>query len=73
MFDRNDIRSKMEVVTADGDHVGTVDAVESRRLRLTRADSEDGLHHYLSLSEVNRIEGGCAWLNEGAEIPVGVV
>ena len=72
MFDRNDIRSKMEVVTADGDHVGTVDAMESRRLRLTRADSQDGLNHYLSLAEVDRIEGGRVWLKEGAEIPVGV-
>ena len=72
MFERNGICIEMEVVSSDGNHVGTVDAVESRRLRLTRADSQDGLHHYLSLSEVNRIEGGCAWLNEGAEIPVGV-
>ena len=72
MFHRSDIHTEMVVVSDDGDHIGMVDAVESRRLRLTRADSQDGLHHYLSLSEVNRIEGGCAWLNEGAEIPVGV-
>ena len=73
MFDRIDIRSNMEVVSADGDHVGTVDAVESRRLRLTRADSQDGLHHYLSVSDVDRIDSGRVWLKDGAEIPVGIL
>ena len=72
MFQRSDIRSEMVVVSADGDHVGTVDTVEGRRLRLTRADSQDGLHHYLSISEVDRIDSGRVWLKEGAEIPVGV-
>jgi hypothetical protein len=32
------IRSHMEVVGPDGSHVGTVDAVEGRRIRLTRKD-----------------------------------
>ena len=73
MFERNGICTEMVVISADGDHIGMVDAVESRRLRLTRADSQDGLHHYLSISEVDRIVSGCVWLKEGAEIPVGVL
>ena len=73
MFDRNDIRGNMEVASADGGHVATVDAIEGTRIRLSRADSRDGLHHYLSLSEVDRIDSGRVWLKEGAEIPVGVL
>ena len=73
MLGRKDIRSGMEVASADGDHVAMVDAVESRRIRLTPADSQDGLHHYIMLSEVDRIEDGRVWLKQGAEIPVGVL
>lgn len=40
------IRGHMEVVGPDGSHVGTVDAVEGRRIRLTREDpAADGRHN----------------------------
>ncbi len=40
------IRSHMEVVGPDGSHVGTVDAVEGRRIKLTRKDpAAHGQHH----------------------------
>ncbi len=60
------IREHMEVIGADGVHVGTVDAVEGRRIKLTRKDSgagfEDGghqgHHHYLSIGLVAGVEGG---------------
>ena len=73
MFDRKDIRNGMEVASADGDHVAIVDAVEGRRIRLTRADSEDGLHHYILISEVDRIEGERVLLKDSADIPAGVL
>lgn len=52
------IAKHQEVVDADGRHVGTVDHVDGDRIKLTRQDSADGEHHYVSLSEVAGIEGG---------------
>jgi hypothetical protein len=67
MTDTNAIREHMEVIGADGVHVGTVDRVDGRRIRLTKADSgvqlegaegaHSGHHHYLSLGLVAGIEG----------------
>ena len=39
MTDANAIREHMEVIGADGVHVGTVDHVEGDRIKLTKADS----------------------------------
>jgi hypothetical protein len=46
----------MEVRAADGSHVGTVDGLEGDRIKLTRNDSPDGEHHYLSLDAVERVD-----------------
>ncbi|RVQ69315.1 DUF2171 domain-containing protein [Croceicoccus ponticola] len=62
---RNDIREHMEVIGADGVHVGTVDAVDGDRIKLTKKDSSAGYdqethaghHHYLSVGLVADIEG----------------
>jgi hypothetical protein len=50
----------MEVIGADGVHIGTVDKVEGNRIKLIRADS--GLahqehHHYLPKGLVAEVEG----------------
>jgi hypothetical protein len=37
-----DIREHMEVIGADGVHLGTVDRVEGNRIKLIRADSGQG-------------------------------
>ena len=45
-----DIREHMEVIGADGVHLGTVDRVEDNRIKLIRADSGVGHeehHHYI--------------------------
>lgn len=52
------VAKHQEVVDAQGNHVGTVDHVDGDRIKLTRQDSADGEHHYVSLSEVAGIEGG---------------
>ena len=39
MTDANAIREHMEVIGADGVHVGTVDSVDGDRIKLTRSDS----------------------------------
>ena len=55
------IKEHMEVIGADGVHVGTIDKVEGSRLKLTKADSGQGSHkghhHYLPVSLVADVEG----------------
>lgn len=67
MVDESSIREHMEVIGADGVHVGTVDKVEGDRIKLTKADSgaqvegaegqHSGHHHYISLGLVADVEG----------------
>ena len=67
MTDASAIREHMEVIGADGVHVGTVDKVEGDRIKLTKADSgaqmqaaegeHSGHHHYISLGLVAGVEG----------------
>ena len=44
MTTMNLIKEHMEVIGADGVHVGTVDRVENNRIKLTKADSGEGKH-----------------------------
>jgi hypothetical protein len=69
MADANAIREHMEVIGADGVHVGTVDCVKGDRIVLTKSDSSAQLeqsegssqpqqrHHYISMGLVADIEG----------------
>ena len=67
MTDASAIREHMEVIGADGAHVGTVDKVDGDRIKLTKADSgvqiegqqgqHTGHHHYISLGLVAGVEG----------------
>ena len=55
-----DIREHMEVIGADGVHIGTVDHVEGDRIKLTRPDSgmgHEGHHHYIPRGLVAEVEG----------------
>ena len=65
------IREGMEVIGADGVHVGTVDRVEGHRIKLTRADSgggsHDGHHHFLSAGLIAGVEGDRVRLSATAE------
>ena len=54
------IREHMEVIGADGVHLGTVDRVEGDRIKLIRADSGVGHeqhHHYVPRGLVADVEG----------------
>ena len=52
------IREHMEVVGNDDKHVGTVDKTAGDRLVLTKSDQESGgVHHSLSCSDIDRVEG----------------
>ena len=55
-----DIREHMEVIGADGVHIGTVDRVEDNRIKLIRADSGIGHeehHHFLPKGLIAEVEG----------------
>ena len=60
-MDKSRIKKNMEVIGADGVHIGTVDRVESGKIRLTKADSGEGRHkghhHFIDLSLVADVEG----------------
>ena len=68
------IREHMEVIGADGVHVGTVDKVDGHRIKLTRADSgqgsHEGHHHYISLGLVATVEGDRVRLSANADVAV---
>jgi hypothetical protein len=74
MTDREAIREHMEVIGADGVHVGTVDHVDGDRIKLTKADSgqgsHEGHHHYISLGLVAGIEGDKVRLSANGDVAV---
>ena len=56
MVDRSHIRQHMDVIAADGERIGKVDAVEGERIKLTKDASSDGKHHHVDLSDVARVD-----------------
>jgi hypothetical protein len=52
------VREHMDVVDAQGQTVGKVDSIDGDRIKLTKNDSPDGQHHYISASDIAGIEGG---------------
>lgn len=68
MVNRSQIREKMEVVGSDGKHVGVVDRCENDRIKLSKNDpAAQGQHHYLDLSDVDRVEGDRICLSTPAD------
>lgn len=72
MFEKLRIKEHMEVANAQGLHVGTVDEVEDDAIKLTRSDSSDNIHHFLSLDDVEKIDDNRIYLKESARIPEGL-
>ncbi|WP_375545962.1 DUF2171 domain-containing protein [Tsuneonella litorea] len=66
------INEHMEVADCNGRHLGTVDEVEDDTIKLTRSDSSDGLHHFIPVDQVDKIDDNRVYLKEGARIPEGV-
>jgi hypothetical protein len=68
------IKEHMEVIGADGVHVGTVDRVENGRIKLTKADSgegsHEGHHHFIDLGLVADVEGEKVRLSANASVAV---
>ena len=80
MADASAIREHMEVIGADGVHVGTVDKVEGNRIKLTKKDSgaevsegtgsHEGHHHFISLGLVADVEGDQVRLSANGDVAV---
>jgi len=74
MADAQNIREHMEVIGADGVHVGTVDRVEGDRIKLTKKDSGEGSHkghhHTVPLALVADVEGDKVRLSANADVAV---
>jgi hypothetical protein len=68
------IKPHMEVIGADGVHVGTVDRVQHGRIKLSKADGgmghHKGHHHFIELGFVAGIEGQKVRLSANAAVAV---
>jgi hypothetical protein len=75
MVDTSQIREHMEVIGADGVHVGTVDHMDGNRIKLTKADSGQGQahaghHHYISEGLIAGVEGDKVRLSANADVAI---
>ena len=68
-----DVREHMEVIGADGVHVGRVDRIDGDRIKLTKSEnigSHEGHHHYISRGLVAEVEGDQVRLSANADVAV---
>lgn len=72
MVDLSQLREHMEIVGADGVHIGTLDKVEGDRLKLTKPDSgsHGDHHHYLSKGLIAAVEGDRIRLSANSDAAV---
>ena len=66
-----DIREHMEVIGADGVHLGTVDRIEGDRIKLIRADSGVGHeehHHFIPRGLGAEVEGDKVRLSANGDV-----
>jgi hypothetical protein len=70
----HNIKEHMEVIGADGVHVGTVDRVENGKIKLTKADSGEGKHkghhHFIDLGLVAEVESQKVRLSANGNVAV---
>ncbi len=68
------IKEPMEVIGADGVHVGTVDKVQGSRIKLTKKESGEGSHkghhHFIDKGLVAGIEGNKVRLSPNGNVGV---
>ncbi len=79
MADLSNVREHMEVIGADGVHIGTVDKVEGGRIKLTKQDSgaeiegaegHSSHHHFIPGGLVAEVEGDKVRLSANANVAV---
>ena len=68
------VKQHMELIGADGVHIGTVDRVENGKIRLMKSDSGEGHHkghyHFIDLGLVADVEGQKVRLSANAAVAV---
>ena len=65
------VREHMEIIGADGAHLGTVDHVDGDRIKMIRADSgiaHKDHHHYIPAGLVAEVEGDKVRLSANADV-----
>ena len=70
MVNLDQIKVNADVIGANGVHVGTVDHIEGGRIKLTKTDSSDHKHHYISGDLVADIEGTTVRLSANSDVAV---
>ena len=69
-----EIKEHMEVIGADGVHIGTVDRIVGNRIKLTKRDSGEGSHkghhHFIDKGLVADVEGDKVRLSANADVAV---
>ena len=70
----DDVKEGMEVIGADGVHVGTVDRIDGDKIKLTKKDSGEGSHkghhHFIDKGLVAGVEGNKVRLSAKADVAV---
>lgn len=68
------VKEHMEVIGADGVHVGIVDRVDGNRIKLLKSDSGEGSHkghhHFISRGLVADVEGDKVRLSANGDVAV---
>ena len=72
MFEKIRIKEHMEIADCEGRHVGTVDDIQDDKIKLTKSDSMDDMHHFFMLSDVDRIDDNRVYLKKETRIPDGL-
>jgi hypothetical protein len=70
MVDISQVTEHMNIIGADGVHVGTVDKVDGKRIKLTKSDSNADHHHYISEGLIADIEGDTVRLSANADVAI---
>ena len=69
-----EIKEHMEVIGADGVHIGTVDRIDGNRIKLTKKDSGEGSHkghhHFVEKGLVADVEGDKVRLSANAAVAI---
>jgi ElaB/YqjD/DUF883 family membrane-anchored ribosome-binding protein len=74
MAEVSKIKEHMEVIGADGVHIGRVDRLEGNRIKLAKGDSGQGSHkghhHFIPTALVADVEGNRVRLSANADVAV---
>ena len=64
------IQTGAEIIGADGVHVGTVDRVDGRRIKIRRKGALTGRKHFIDMGFVADIEHGVIRLSANADVAI---